>query len=87
MSKTIATAKMELISQNAANFKKNLDIVAIGVLNALLEYYTYSQMCAGDQIKYCRNVGCNFSKDNLFYRLMNYLNCSSDYICISYPIR
>ena len=46
MSKTIATAKMELISQNAANFKKNLDIVAIGVLNALLEYYNvFSNVC------------------------------------------
>ena len=34
----------------------------------------YSEILAGDQIKYCRTVACNLSKDNL------------DYICISYLI-
>ena len=47
---------------------------------------TYSETCAGDQIKYCRIVACNVSKDNLFHWLMNYLNSSSDCVCISYPI-
>ena len=50
----------------------------------------YSKICAGDQIKYRRTVDCNFkimnSKDNLFLKLMNYLNSSIDLICISYPI-
>ena len=37
-------------------------------------------MFADDQIKYCRTVACNFYKDNLFHRLMNYLNSSSNCI-------
>ena len=39
---------------------------------------TFSEICAGDQIKYCRTVACSFSKDNLLHSLMNYLNSSSD---------
>ena len=43
---------------------------------------TYSENCAGDQIKPCKTVVCKFYKDNLFHRLMNYLKYSSDAICV-----
>ena len=43
---------------------------------------TYSESYAVDQIKYCRTVACNLSKDNLFHRLINYLNSSSDWMCV-----
>ena len=92
VSRTIATAKMELFAalvssfQPLTNFTKNPNIGAMGVLNAPLEYKTYSKICAGDQIRYCRTAVCNFSKDNLFHKLMNYLNSSNDRICISYLV-
>ena len=47
---------------------------------------TYYEICAGDQIKYCRTAACKFSKDNISHRLMNYLNTSSDCIGISHPV-
>ena len=46
---------------------------------------TYSETCAGDQIKYWRTAA-NFSNDNLFHRLVDYLYSLSDCTCISYPI-
>ena len=60
---------------------------AMGLSNlgdtSLWNIITHFEICAGDQIKYCRTVDCNFSKDNLFNRLMNYSNFSSDCISIS----
>ena len=74
------TTKMELFVAVVSSFQpltnctKKLNIGAMGVLNAPLEYcITCSEICAGDQIKYYRTVACNFSKDNLFHKLMNYL--------------
>ena len=44
----------------------------------------YSEICAGNQIKYSGTVASTFSKDNLFHKLMNYLKSSSDSIYISW---
>ena len=78
VSMTIATSKMELFVslvssfQPLTNFTKNPNIGAIGVLNALIQNtMTHSEICAGNQIKYCRTIAWNFSKDNLFHRLMS----------------
>ena len=90
ISKTIATTKMELFValvssfQLLTNFTKNPNKGAMGVLNP--STIAYSEICAGDQIKNSKTVVCNFSKDTLHYRLMNYLNPSSDCICILYPL-
>ena len=81
VSRTIATAKMELFVGLVSTFQP---LTNFRVLNAPLDYY--SEICAGDQIKHYRTVACNFSKDNLFHRLVNYSNSFSDCICISYPI-
>ena len=54
------------------------------ILNESLEYHNVSKICACNQIKYCRTATCNFSQDNLFHRLMNYLNSSRGCICVSY---
>ena len=92
VSRTIAAAKVELFVALVTSFQpltifaENPNIGAIGVVNEPLNTITYSEICAGNQIKYCRIVACNFSKNNLFHSLMNYLNSSSDCICISYPI-
>ena len=65
-SRVIATAKVNLFValvsnfQPLTNFMKNPNMGAMGVLNAPLEYY-YSEICAADQIKYCRAIACNFS--------------------------
>ena len=90
---SITTAKMELFVELASsfyplpNFTKNHNIGAMGVLNVPLEYYNIFQNLYRCKIKYCRTVACNFSKNNPFYRLINYSNASSDCINISYPIR
>ena len=92
LSRTIATAKIELFvtlvsrSQLLTNFTNKPNIGAMGNLNAPLNTITYSEICAGDQIKYYRTVAYNISKDNLFHRLINYLHFSSECICISYSI-
>ena len=63
VSKTIITAKMELFvalvrsCQPLTNFTKNPSIGAMEVLSTPLEYYKSSEICAGDQIKYCRTLG------------------------------
>ena len=67
-------------------FSRYFNIGAMGVLNAPTEYYNIFKICAGDQIKYSKTVACNFSKDNLLHRLINHLNSSNDWICISYPV-
>ena len=96
ISRTITKSNMELFValvisfQPLTNFTMNLNIDGMGVLNVLspkvLNTITYSEICACDQIKYCRTVACKFSKDNLFHRLMNYLNSSSGCICIWYTM-
>ena len=93
VSKTIAKAKMELFVeilssfQLLTNFTKNRNIVAMGVIHASLEYCSIFWNLGRWTNKYCRTVVCNFSIDHLFYSLMNYLNYSSDCICISYPYK
>ena len=69
--------------QTLTNSTKNPGIGAMGVLSVSLEYYGYSKICEANQIKHCRTADCNFSKDILFHRLINYLHHSSDFICIS----
>ena len=85
VSRTIVTVKMELFValvssfQPLTNFTKNPNISAMEVLNAPLNTNVFWNLRI--------TVACNFSKDNLFQRLMNYLylNSSSNCICISYP--
>ena len=61
LSRTIATAKMDLFValvcsfQPLSNFTKNASNGAMGILNVSLKNTVmYSEICAGDQIKYCR---------------------------------
>ena len=49
----------------------NLNIIAIGVPNAVLEYCNDSEISVGDQIKYCKTVSRKLSEINLYYRVMN----------------
>ena len=76
VSRTNATAKMELFVvlvssfQPLTNFKKKS--------NKPQYYNVFWDLCI--------TVACNFFKYDPFHRLMNYLNSSSDCICISYPI-
>ena len=93
VSRTMAASNLGLFVslvirfQPLTNFTKNPNIGVMGVLNNTPgEYYTYTEICAGYQIKHCRTVSCNFSKDNLFHRLMHCSNSSSICICISHPI-
>ena len=63
-SRTTATVKMKLfifvvlVSRfyPLTKFTKKPNIDAMGVLNVFLEDYTYSEICAGDQINYCRTT-------------------------------
>ena len=57
--RTLVTAKngalSGIVSSLLTNFTKNPNSGAMGVLNAPLAYtITYSEICTGDQIKYCR---------------------------------
>ena len=59
VSRTIATAKMELFIalvssfQPLTNFTKNLNIGVMRLYNTI----TYYEICAGEQIKYCSTIG------------------------------
>ena len=75
VSRTIATATMGLF------------VALVSSLQPLITFTKNLNIGAmGVLIKYSKSLACNFSEDNLFHSLMNYLNSSSDCICISYFI-
>ena len=55
--------------QSLTNFTKNAGIGAMGVFNAPLEYYTYSEFFAGYQIKYCGTTGISIYLAKLLHYL------------------
>ena len=88
VSRTIATAKMETFSELVSTFQPLNNFTKNPIIGACISRILKLILKFMQMIKYSNAElqPATFLKNNLFHRLVNYLNSLSDRMYISYPI-